>query len=354
VPSPTAADLAGAPRLPDDLPGPSDYVLSRLESHPVVILGEGHWIRHDVELVAALVPELATRSVALAMETLRAEDQEALDRLLAAPDWRGADALALLRSAAWPYRQYLEILHAAWRANRERRGEMRLLALGPPVDARERRIDGERFMADRVAASVRAGRRVLVYSGLHHAFTRYQQPELDLQGRARGFFDRMGNHLRRELGERVFTVMLHRPVWCGREPWSYCLPLDGAIDCAAARLGRPVGFDTAATALGELAFDPEVYYARGYARLRLDEFVEGYLWLGPIESYRDVELIPLAELAPDAAALAEVARRNPFSDELGLSRPRIETLWREEAERRADPLTHRRWRHLLDWRERCR
>lgn len=52
-------------------------------------------------------------------------------------------------------------------------------------------------------------------------------------------------------------------------------------------------------------------------------------------------------------ALAEVARRDPFSNETGLSRPRIEALWRG-AERRADPLTHRRWRQLLDGRERCR
>lgn len=30
---------------------------------------------------------------------------------------------------------------------------------------------------------------------MHHAFTRYHQPELDLRGRASGFMDRAGNEL---------------------------------------------------------------------------------------------------------------------------------------------------------------
>lgn len=347
------AASSGAPRLPADLPAPVDYVLARLDRHPVVILGEAHWIRHDAELVAALAPGLAERRAVLAMETLLADDQEAIDRLLAAPEWRPDEALALQRAAAWPYREYLEILHAAWRANREHPGGLRVLALGPPPDWRDRGLDYDRFLADRVGAALREGKRVLVYCGLHHAFTRYHQPELDLSGRATAFMDRMGNRLRREFGERVFLVLLHRPLWCGSEPWSYCLPLDGAIDCAASRLGRPVGFDLAGTELGALAFGADVYYAHGYGRLRLDELADGYVWLGPLESYRDVEVLPLAELAPDDAALAEVADRNPFSDEPGLDRARLEALWREETERRADSLTHRRWRPLLDWRDRC-
>lgn len=348
-----AAASAGAPELPADLPSPVEYLLARLDRHPIVILGEAHWIRQDAELVAALTPGLAARGAVLAMETLLAGDQEAIDGLLASPEWRPEVALALQRSAAWPYREYLEILHGAWRANRNGPGSLRILALGPPPDWRERGLDYDRFLADRVDAAARDGRRVLVYCGAHHAFTRYHQPELDLAGRATAFMDRMGNILRRRFGERVFLALLHRPFWCGSEPWSYCLPLDGALDCAASRLGRPVGFDLAGTELGALVLAPDVYYARGYPRLRLDELADGWLWLGPLEGYRDVAPIPLAELAPDDASLAEVARRNPFSDEPGLDRARLETLWREEIERRADPLTHRRWRPLLGWRERC-
>jgi hypothetical protein len=349
----TAAPLAAAAAAPLATLPPTDYVLARLAHRPVVILGEGHWIRHDAELVAELTPELARRRITLAMETLRASDQAAIDRLLAAPEWDERSALALQRTAAWPYREYLEILRAAWSAGRAAGEPLRIVALGPDGDWRERGLDYDAFMAERVLAEVEAKRRVLVYCGIHHAFTRYHQPELDLAGFARSFMDRMGNILRRRLGERVFLITLHRPIWCGREPWSYCLPLDGAIDCLAAPAGRALGFDVAGTELGARRIDPAVYYARGYATLRLDEMTDGYIWFEPIEAYRDVTVIPLEEIAPDAAALAEVVANNPFSDEPAASRERLEQLWREEIARRADPLTHRRWRQLSSWRARC-
>lgn len=349
------ASVASPAETPEPLVtlAPIDYVLAKLAAHPVVMLGEAHWIRHDAELVAALAPELARRRIVLAMETLRVSDQPALNRLLAAEEWDERAALALQRRAAWPYREYLDILNAAWRAGRDVGTPLRVVALSPDGDWRKRGLDYDSFLAGRVLAEVDAQRRVLVYCGIHHAFTRYQQPELDLAGRARSFLDRAGNILRRRLGERVFLVTLHRPVWCGDEPWSYCLPLDGAIDCLAAEAGRPIGFDVAGTALGARAIDPAVYYARGYAALRLDEMTDGYLWTRPIERYQDVAVIPLAEIAPDAASLAEVAANNPFSDESDASRERLEELWREEAAKRADPQTHRRWRELAGWRSRC-
>ena len=349
----SAAALPAAEPAPLATLAPADYVLAKLAAHPVVFLGEAHWIRHDAELVAALAPELARQRIVLAMETLRASDQPALDRLLAAPEWDERAALALQRRAAWPYREYLGILKAAWRAGRDAGTPLRIVALSPDSDWRERGLGYDAFLAERVLAEVEAKRRVLVYCGIHHAFTRYHQPELDLDGRARSFMDRSGNILRRKLGERVFLVTLHRPVWCGQEPWSYCLPLDGAIDCLAAEAGRPIGFDVAGTELGAREIDPGVYYAHGYATLRLDEMTDGYLWTQSIERYQDVAVIPLAEIAPDAASLAEVAANNPFSDEPNASRERLEELWREAAATRADPLTHRRWRELAGWRASC-
>ena len=342
-----AEGLLPATRLP-----PVEYVLQKLERHRIVLLGEGHWIRHDAELVAALVPRLAEARVVLAMETLEAPDQDAIDRLLAAPEWDGRASMRPLRTASWPYREYQEILRAAWEANRHAAGSMRILAIGPPSDWRQKGIDYEQFMADRVVASVKAGPRVLVYCGLHHAFARYHQPELDLAGHAKAFVDRAGNILRRRFGEQVFLVTLHRPVWCGKEPWDYCLPLDGAIDCAAAAAG-PVGFDVAGQPVGDRVVDPAVYYAHGYPSLRLGEMTDGYVWSRPIEKYEDVRLIPLDEFAPDEAALREVTANNPFTDEREMTRAELAELWKAEESKRKDPLTSRRWKHLVGWRSRC-
>jgi hypothetical protein len=343
---------AVAPFGPDAL-APVDYVLEKTKQHPIVFLGEAHWIRHDAMLVADLVPKLAERRVVLAMEMLRAKDQASLDKILSSPEWDAGAAMELMRSAAWPYREYLDIVRAAWTANRSVAGSMRFVAIGPDSDWRAKGTSYEAFMADLVAAEVASGRRVLVYCGVHHAFTRYYQPELDLAGRARSFMDRAGNILRRRFGERVFLITLHRPIWCGKEPWDYCLPLGGAIDCAGIQAGRAVGFDVARSPLSAQVVDRSVYYAHGYEDLRFGETTDGYIWTKPIEEFELVRLIPLSELAPDESALREVAADNPFSDEKGLTREKLEALWSVDEKARADALTYRKWHHLRSWRASC-
>jgi len=337
---------------------PVDYVLEKTEQHAIVLLGEAHWIRHDASLVAELVPGLATRRIVLAMETLQAADQAAIDQLLSGPEWDETAAMRLMRAAAWPYREYLDVLRAAWSASLATAGSMRVVALAPGPDWRDtllraKGVSYDAFMADLVAAEVAAGRRVLVYCGIHHAFTRYHQPELDLAGHATAFMDRAGNILRRRFGERVFLITLHRPVWCGKEPWSYCLPLGGAIDCAAIQSGHAVGFDIAGSDFGARIVDRRVYYAHGYDELRFGEMSDGYVWTKPIERYELVRLIPLAQFAPNDEALEEVAANNPLSNETGLGRERLEALWTKEEASRADVLTYRKWQDLQTWRQAC-
>jgi hypothetical protein len=68
--------------------------------------------------------------------------------------------------------------------------------------------------------------------------------------------------------------------------------------------------------------DPGVYYAHGYGSLSFAEMIDGTIWTQPIGQYQLVGLIPLVELAPDAAALH-------------------------------DPLAYRKWLTLKGWREAC-
>jgi hypothetical protein len=334
---------------------PQDYVLAKLREHRVVLLGEHHWIRQDAALVRDLVPRLAGAGVAtLAMETLPASEQDRIDRLVGGATWDAAGAMAVLRAAAWPYREYLDIVRAVWETNRVAAAgspPLRLLALGPGPDWRERLLPQgktyDTFMAERVlAAAGDPARRVLVYCGVNHAFTRFEQPEMPRADRVERFMQRMGNVLRRELGEDVFLVMLHRP-WRCREGsrWTACLPLGGAVDCAAAA-GPPVGFDVAGEPAGDLPVENTAYYALGSPGLRFAELTDGCIWSALPGRLEAVGLIPLAEFAPDAASLAEVAAHNPFSDEAGLDRAAIQALWDEEAAALRAPATKFRWEGL--------
>lgn len=344
--APARAELAGQ--------APVDYVLATAQRHRVVILGEFHWIRHDAALVRDLVPKLAGAGIGtLAVEVFPASEQDRIDRLLAAPAWDPAGAMAVLRAGAWPYREHLQILEAAWAANRS--APLRLLALGPGEDWRSVLLPQGRtydsFMADKVAAA--AGGRVLVYCGLNHGFTRYQQPEMPRGARVEAFMDRMGNLLRRRFGEEVFLVLLHRP-WqrrAGRD-WEYVLPLEGRIDCAADG-GPPRGFDIAGSAWAEARISPDHYFGLGHPAMRLVDLADGYIWTAPVERTRLATLIPLAEFAPDPAALAEVAANCPFSDRPGPDRAALQALWDKEADGQGDYLRKFRMEALRGWRKGC-
>jgi hypothetical protein len=322
---------------------PLEYVLSRLDAYPIVIVGEAHWIRSDAELIRAAVPHLRARGVALATEFYLASDQEKIDRLVSSPEWDAALANEIMRAAEWPYVQYRDILQAAWRANRVPgdAAPLRVIGLQPPADWREKKISYDGFMADRIRehAGPEAEHRVLVYCGMHHAFTRYQQVERGGPKRALEFMDRAGNILWRRYGQNVFLIAMHRPEWCGAFPNETslsCLPFGGAIDCAAAELGNPVAFDVIGSPIAELKFPESSFYAKAHPHLRFMDYTDGYVWTEPVDRARRVDLIPLEEYSPESAKDAGSMAR-----------------WTKRADDLAHPLRGPGLKGLAEWRSIC-
>lgn len=339
---------------------PVDYVLSSATSHRVTIVGEAHWLERDVNLVVALIPALQKAKIDLAVEMFPALEQSRIDELITASKWDEQKANRIMRAAAWPYQEYRDLLHASWLANQGAEPRMKIVSLGPPPNWRElllpRGITYDAFMADLVAKHInQTHRRVVVYCGMHHAFTRYYMSELDNAGKTRAYMDRMGNILSRQFGEQVFLIALHKPIWCGNpaQP-SYCLPFGGRIDCAGVKVGHPIGFDVVGSPLAELRFEPGDYYSYGHHSLRFVDYVDGYVWSGPIETVRLAKIIPLAEYAPDETSLAQTAQENPFNDEAKVSLDRLREIWTKEIEANRDAITKRGWKPLVGWQSRCR
>ena len=309
-----AAYLEGYGRSPDD------YVISKAASHKITLLGEAHWLKQDASFVAALVPALVEANIDLAVEVFPASQQAAIDGLITAPEWSTARANAVLRAANWPYKEYRDVLRNAWLANRDSGQRISIVALGPPSDWRSSLLPrGETydsFMADRVVRHLAQGdRSVVVYTGMHHAFTRYYQAELSLTGAV------MAEGSTPDRGDVI---------WCGSpaEP-SYCLPFAGRIDCAASRIGRPVGFDVLESPLAEMRFASTDYYAYGHAELRFVDYTDGYVWLGSIGD-----------------SLRALMKSNPFTGEQNVTEDRLREIWAEQVRANRDILGSRGWMHL--------
>ena len=282
--------------LRDKASPPEKYLAETVRTHNVVMLGEPHRISEHYRFLAGALEAAKTAGAdCLAMELLSIPSQGDIDRLMRLPrfDPSLARSIVLRAFPGFFYKELALVLERAWEVNRKL-GRFDVLALGGAHDA---------GMAALVAARAGEGRKVLVYSGMHHAFSGYYQPGLSqLLGKRHPSRDsRMGQYLRNAHGLDVFTIALHAAVpkkWFLFGGWflyrkPYLFPFAGVLDQVLPMCGNEAGFDTAAADLPG-AIDDFSYYSGGYAPLRLKDYSDGYMFLGPIGEYTDPE--PLESL----------------------------------------------------------
>ncbi len=264
--------------LDDNGRNPDTYIASLFSEHDVVILGEQHRIKHDVEFVASMLAPLHASGVHyFATEFARRSDQPLLDSLMSAAAWDESLAREIIfrQFMAWGYQEYVDILHEAWRINKNRADDtqpLRVLALNNTMDfsyfKTEADWDNDEIwalvMGDQTEAdwaqvvldAVRGGGKVLVHCGIHHGFTTYRQPVVKDGAFVKFGRPRMGNVLRDSLDSAVVTVYLHAP-WNTDAGYNadFIHPAGGRLDAfMLARDDRPfpVGFDRSEEHTSEL------------------------------------------------------------------------------------------------------
>lgn len=324
---------------------PAAYVVGLFAGHDVVFLGEVHCIAHQVRFVPSLFEPLQRAGVhTLATEFGRREDQARIDSLLAAPAWHEdlARAIVFDQYVWWGFQEYVDVYRGAWELNRKLpvgSRPFRILGVNdspdwshiqtpadrddPAVMARVWRGGGEEQWARVILDAVAAGEKVLVYSGMHHAFSEYRQPVV-AGGEFKRFDDsRMGNHVFRALGKRVVTVFMHGP-WSGPGGYDAAMvhPADGVIDALMlAREGGPrgVGFDlSGGSPFGAFAIRNCVY-RHGYPTFRLADFCDGWIYWKPISEFEGVT--PIAGwITPENLEQARSQTPNPRSRDLSVEK----------------------------------
>jgi hypothetical protein len=156
--------------------------------------------------------------------------------------------------------------------------------------------DPDAYMAHVVLQEfVAKNEKALIYSGIHHGFTRYHQPVYDFdKGRLVTLNDvRMGNLVYAQIGSRAMTVYLHAP-WVSSKGWDApeVRPVNGAIDDVMSDFkGTRIGFDLVGTPFGTLPAT-DTYYAFGSPSFKLADFADGYIYQKPFHEYQGVTVDP--------------------------------------------------------------
>ncbi len=331
--------------LKEHFQAPEEFILSKFDHHDIVFLGEMHRARHDPELVQRLIPLLYRNGIYnLGMEFACYRDQPVIDSLLAAPRYDQAMVNRILFNflITRGFHEYADIFEAAWQLNRslpDSAPKFRVVGLNAFTDYshvhKEEDLRNREIMAkvhpdgygDEVMAKVvlkefvEKHKKALIYCGLHHAFTRYQQP---LYNRRKKTFERFinnraGNIVYRAIGDRAITLCLHEP-WFSAQGWAapQVYPVDGIIDALMHKLGPkyyPVGFNTRGTPFGQLPGESGLY-KYGYNDFKLSDLCDGYIFIKPLYQFRNVRHIhgfineSNVELARQR--VENVARKNSF------------------------------------------
>jgi hypothetical protein len=328
---------------------PEDYVISKFRDHDLVLLGEHHFIKHDVEFVQSLLPFLYKSGIRdLGIEFGCHELQDRADALVTAETYDEGLARWLMFQwgSYWPYVEYLGLYKKAWELNRSLpEGAPRFRVIGldykarwdlvtdnmPPGRWKAVQPKGPRdeYMARTIMDEfIKKKKKALVYMGQHHAFTRYHAFEYDFEKKKPlGVFTQSaGNIVWRKIGDKAFQICLHYPWQTIAGPRTYDYPVDGVVDRVMKDSGTTrVGFDVAGSPFGRLG-DVGAVYAAGRKQFLFSDFCDGYIYGKPFDEYEGCSVDPLFITAdnlaeaianlPSAAIKKKIKTRGQFLEKM--------------------------------------
>jgi hypothetical protein len=301
---------------------PLQFVAEKFDQYDVVLLGEMHWKKQDVEFVNQLIPYLyRTKGIKIFAWEFGASDfQSEADSIVQAPDFDRERAVAFMRRSyfGWNFEEYLDIFHTIWQVNQtipNGQEKFGFLQLGSDYNPRKlnspdavvQRKERIRFFYDEKMGQIverevlRKQRKALWYSGLHHAFTKYKQPLIlflktgDLRG---------GQYLFLRYPERIYMIQLHLP-FLDRltmpkyfvpsifgKGFTFVCPFGGVFEQTYWEYKRPFAVDAKSSPFGDLV-DTHSYYSQDrWGGLKLREMCDGYIVLCPIDEMEPVSLVP--------------------------------------------------------------
>jgi hypothetical protein len=283
---------------------PGTYVVSKFAAHDLVLLGETHEVKENCEFVAALVAPLYKAGVrTLGTEFVRSRFNDRLAGIVTAAEYDEPAVADLFRRGPWPtwgYREYLDIVRAAWAFNRTLpAGAEPFRVVGLDADWKQvellRATAAERFkivtgreehmarVIEREAFGKKA--KALVHIGFAHTVR---------QG------ERLAAKLSRKTGGRMFQVCLHHQMPGGDTP-----RFTGFIEeVVAGAEVKAVGFDVAGSPLAGLRDEQGQYFRMLGRGSTFQDFAQGYVLLKPARELTPVSWVK-GFIVPDTFAEAK-------------------------------------------------
>jgi len=286
---------------------PIDYAVRMVTNHQVTLFGEGHGVKENLQLLNRMIPELYHRAgvTCLAMEVIRAEDNDAVNRLVSSEVFDAALSMKIARHSPWEcwgMKEYWDVLHTVWELNQTRnpgQRTMRVVGISPTWDGPSFGLvkhNGDYIPAWEKLRIPRLATTIVSLLAVDEIYARNVEKEIIEKGE-RGIVlvgaahapirvpfaavkPRMGYMLHRKYGGSICHVLLHN---------IYGGDVSSTIDTiATASESTAMAFDLADSPFGRLR-DSNMYYYRGRPDVCLRDLADGYIILGPVSTLHPCE-----------------------------------------------------------------
>jgi hypothetical protein len=294
--------------LKENAKPPEAYVIEKFKHHDVVILGETHENRDNLEFIAGLIAPLYHRAGVrcLATEFLRHKNTAKANQIVTAPDYQESAVADLYRDFGWiwGFKEYMDIFKAVWALNRSLppgAERFRVVGLDVPVfmyelwsetdPERKKEIqrilaDRDKFMADNLLREAfTSGGKVLHHTGFAHSYT---QGPFAAGGERRKC---VGGYMRDRLGDQVFQICLHQAQtrFAPGQPQAGAPVLHKFLEGLFEKNGnQPCGFDVAGSPFGGLTNRESPLFGSKGGGETFDQMTRGYVFLKPLAQIRRV------------------------------------------------------------------
>jgi hypothetical protein len=322
---------------------PGEYVIEKLKTHNLVMLGEDHWIDAHPEFISQLIKKISDNSTVhldyVAIEFSSTAQQNLADEFIDSPDYREELVLRILRDGpdfiGWGYQEVLEIFKTVWEENKSHPDctPIRILLVNAP----HRLMDGpdglktcnsrflelwnanrpvfrnfDRFMAYQLEKNIIwKNLKGLYYCGSYHntiaplddAWAEFKMDDKCVS--PRGF--PCGSFLKILYPDRVFSIKLHgastgKKYYPSPDPKDWDRVWNGRLDEIFKKFNnKPIGFDLVSPifTINAIEFfgywkdeDMEAFVLPYLKDLTIDRMFDGYIFLKPLEEYRGATIIP--------------------------------------------------------------
>ena len=286
---------------------PVEYVVGKFKDHDVVILGEMHEQKENLELVRDLIEPLYHKVGVkfFAMEILKSKNMALVNKLVTGKKYDQQLALRIFRDCGWPtwgFKEYMDVIKEVWELNNKlppKAKKVKVVPLSSDWDAYDivsgvwTEANGkahENHMVQILSNEVlEKGEKALVLIGYRHSFTHYKQPRLK-DGKLVGEWPRFGYILYEKYGDRLFQICLHQ--WESKLTKSSELcTLVGFIEIMLSSNGnQPVGFDIENSPFAHLR-DRDNYYFAYQKDVVFSDIAQGYIFLKPLNKLSRVKWV---------------------------------------------------------------